>query len=794
MRNTLFLFALTLPLIGLGQSPSDTLSRFLEPAAVTAVRATERAPFAAETLDAEEIAYRNTGQDLPYVLRYTPSVVVTSDAGAGVGYTGLRIRGTDPTRINVTLNGIPINDSESQAVFWVNMPDLASATDDIQVQRGVGTSTLGAGAFGATISLNTLDIAEEAGGSMMVGGGSFNTFRTNLQWNSGRSASGWAAEGRVSTVMSDGWVDRASSDLNSFQLGLNRAWDGGSMTYTILSGRERTYQSWWGVPEVALNGSAEDIQAWGDANGYSQRQIDDLIQYGRQANYYTYEDEVDNYGQDHQQLHLEHQFGDWRLSATGHFTHGEGYFEQFKSGEDLADYLLPDVVVGDDTVTTTDLVRRRWLDNDFYGAVLGAERRWDRAALTLGAAANRYEGDHFGRVTWAENASTAGTPNYTSYDSDGLKLDRNVFARFVQRSQDGRLQAQAELQYRGVRFETMGTDNDQVAINVPRDSATFDFLNPKVGLDYRLNDEDRVFASVAIAHKEPGRNDFVDAPAGFADRAERLTDFEFGWRRNTDAYAWGLTAYHMAYTDQLIPTGALNDVGAAIRQNVPKSSRTGVEMEFGWQISDALELGAQATLSRSRIDEFTEVIYDYLDYSTVEIVHQNTEIAFSPRVLWGGQLLWHAVRPGDATKPSLDLEWATQHVGEQFMDNTGKAALLPAYTVSQLRASLHLPTAKDGKVIDRTRLDVCLRLATRGGKSTRVRFNLGDCLRGVALAARLSLPFALRHFLQRGLEFQLRWIFQLGQHEFNCPRGPHGRRRDDAVEAHAARAQPAAQF
>lgn len=706
MRNTLFLFALTLPLIGFGQTPSDTLSRFLEPAAVTAVRATERAPFAAETLDAAEIADRNTGQDLPYVLRYTPSVVVTSDAGAGVGYTGLRIRGTDPTRINVTLNGIPINDSESQAVFWVNMPDLASATDDIQVQRGVGTSTLGAGAFGATISLNTLDIAEKAGGSMMVGGGSFNTFRTNLQWNSGRSASGWAAEGRVSTVMSDGWVDRASSDLNSFQLGLNRVWDGGSMTYTILSGRERTYQSWWGVPEVALDGSAEDIQAWGDANGYSQRQIDDLIQYGRQANYYTYEDEVDNYGQDHQQLHLEHQFGDWRLSATGHFTHGEGYFEQFKSGEDLADYLLPDVVAGDDTVTTTDLVRRRWLDNDFYGAVLGAERRWDRAALTLGAAANRYEGDHFGRVIWAENASTAGTPNYTYYDSDGLKLDRTVFARFVQRSQDGRLQAQAELQYRGVRFETMGTDNDQVAINVPRDSATFDFLNPKVGLDYRLNDEDRVFASVAIAHKEPGRNDFVDAPAGFADRAERLTDFEFGWRRNTDTYAWGLTAYHMAYTDQLIPTGALNDVGAAIRQNVPKSSRTGVEMEFGWQISDALELGAQATLSRSRIDEFTEVIYDYLDYSTVEIVHQNTEIAFSPRVLWGGQLLWHAVRPETPSGVAFDLEWATQHVSDQFMDNTGKAAILPAYTVSQLRASLHLPTVKDGQVIDRTRLDV----------------------------------------------------------------------------------------
>ena len=718
MRKTTLLLLFFLPFVGMGQSlgsgssdwvRTDTISRFLEPAAVTAVRATERAPFAAETLDAEQIADRNTGQDLPYILRYTPSVVVTSDAGAGVGYTGLRIRGTDPTRINVTLNGIPINDSESQGVFWVNMPDLASGTDDIQVQRGVGTSTLGAGAFGATISLNTLGMAEEAGGSMMVGGGSFNTFRTNLIWSSGRTKSGWAAEGRVSTVDSDGWVDRASSDLQSFQFALNRAWDGGGMTYTILSGRERTYQSWWGVPEVALDGTADEIQAWGQANFYSQEQIDDLIQYGRQANYYTYEDEVDNYGQDHQQLHMEHRVGDWRFSATGHFTHGEGYFEQFKAGENLSDYLLPDVVIGEDTVSETDLVRRRWLDNDFYGAMVGAERQWDRAALTLGAASNRYEGGHFGELIWAQNASTAGTPNFNYYQNDGLKLDRNVFARFVQRSKDGRLQAQAELQYRGVRYETAGTDNDQQVIDVPVDSATFDFLNPKLGVDYRINDADRVFLSAAVAHKEPGRADFVDAPAGFADRAERLVDFELGWRRNADRYALGLTAYHMAYTDQLIPTGALNDVGAAIRQNVPESSRTGLEMELGWQVSDAFEIGAQATLSRSRIDQFTEVIYDYGvnfdEYNVIEIEHENTDIAFSPRVLWGGQLLWHAVRPETQSDLALDIEWATQHVSDQFMDNTGKAAILPAYTVSQLRASLHLPTVKDGKILDRTRLD-----------------------------------------------------------------------------------------
>ena len=711
MRYAPLFFLLMLPFVAAAQTPvntavSDTLSRFLEPAAVTAVRATERAPFAAETLDAAEIADRNTGQDLPYVLRYTPSVVVTSDAGAGVGYTGLRIRGTDATRINVTLNGIPVNDSESQAVFWVNMPDLASGTDDIQVQRGVGTSTLGAGAFGATISLNTLGMSEEAGGSMMVGGGSFQTFRTNLQWSSGRSKSGWAAEGRVSAVNSDGWVDRASSALSSFQLALHRAWDGGGMTYTILSGNERTYQSWWGVPEVVLGGDRAEMEAWGLANGYSVQQIEEMKTYGRRFNYYNYEDEVDNYGQDHQQLHLEQQWRDWRFSVTGHFTHGEGYFEQFKAGDDLADYNLPDVVLGGDTVSSTDLVRRRWLENDFAGGVIGAERRWNRAALTLGGAWNGYEGLHFGQLTWARYASAAPDPNYWYYESLGVKTDHNAFARFVQRSKNGRLQAQGELQYRGVRYTANGTDNDQQVIDVPRDSATFDFLNPKLGLDYRLNDEERFFFSVAVANKEPGRNDFVDAPAGAANRAERLTDFEFGWRRNTDTYAWGLTAYHMAYKDQLIPTGALNDVGAALRQNVPKSSRTGVEMEFGWQVSDAVEIGAQATLAGSRIETFTEIIYDYLDYTTVEIDHQNTQIAFSPRVLWGGQLLWHAVRPADATQPKLDLEWATQHVGEQYMDNTGKAALLPAYTVSQLRASLHLPTSKNGEVVDRTRLDV----------------------------------------------------------------------------------------
>ena len=726
MRSVFFILTFMLPALSWAQtnplaasasgtavptaSFSDTLFRFLEPAAVTAVRATERAPFAAKTLDAEAISDRNTGQDLPYVLRYTPSVVVTSDAGAGVGYTGLRIRGTDPTRINVTLNGIPINDSESQGVFWVNMPDLASGTDDIQVQRGVGTSTLGAGAFGATISLNTLGMAEEAGGSMMVGAGSFGTFRTNLTWNSGRSQSGWAVEGRLSTVQSDGWVDRASSDLSSFQLALNRAWDGGQMTYTLLSGRERTYQSWQGVPEVALNGTAEEIQGWGAANGYTSTQIDDLITLGPRANYYTYQDEVDNYGQDHQQLHLEQRIGNWRVSATGHFTHGEGYFEQFKADEDLVDYNLPDVVQGNDTVQSTDLVRRRWLDNDFYGGVLGAERQWNRAALTLGGAWSRYEGDHFGEVTWARNASAAAGPAYRYYDGRGIKHDQNAFARFVQRSKDGRLQAQAELQYRGVRYQADGTDNDQQVIDVQRDSATFDFLNPKLGLDYRINNEERLFFSVAVAHKEPGRNDFIDAPAGLADRAERLTDFEFGWRRNTDTYAWGLTAYHMAYKDQLIPTGALNDVGASIRQNVPNSQRTGVEMELGWQVSNAIEFGAQATLSRSRIDQFTEVIYDYGvnfdEYNIIPVEHQNTDIAFSPRVLWGGQLLWHAVRPKTSSDVALDVEWATQHVSDQFMDNTGKAAILSAYTVSQLRASLQLPTVKNGKVLDRTRLDV----------------------------------------------------------------------------------------
>ena len=653
----------------------------LAPAAVTAVRAAERSPFVHLGLDEADIAARNAGQDLPYVLRYTPSVVVTSDAGAGVGYTGLRLRGTDATRINVTINGIPLNNPESQGVYWVDLPDLASGVNDIQVVRGAGGSTFGAGAFGGAISINTLNMSGEAGGSVQVGMGSFGTRRSTVQFTTGRLESGWAVKGRLSTAASDGYIDRASSELNSFQLSMERAWKGGRAIYTLLNGHERTYQAWWGVPEVALGDDAEAKLAWAAAQGYSDRQIEDLLTYGRRSNYYTYENEVDDYGQKHQQLHVEQRAGQWDLSAALHWTAGAGFYEQSRPGDAVADYgLAPVISAGGDTTATADIIRRRWLDNDFYGCTLGGSRAWDRAELAWGGAYHMYKGQHFGELTWISSPSAQLGDRY--YESEGTKTDASGFGRFVQRSGDGRLQGTVDLQLRSVGYSAQGLDSDRRAIDIAGDSASFLFFNPKVGLDYRLNDRTLVFASLAVANKEPSRSDWIDAPGGSTPRPEHLRDVELGYRTGFEDWAFSLTAFHMDYRDQLVLTGALNDVGSAVRTNVDRSTRSGLELEGGWQPSAAIELGLQATLMRSAIVEFDEVVYDYTNgYDVLTTRHDNPDIAFTPRSIAGAQLLWHA-------HEALDIEASLKHVGRQFLDNTANAdRAIAGYNVGEFRAS-----------------------------------------------------------------------------------------------------------
>jgi iron complex outermembrane receptor protein len=674
----------------------------LPAAAVTAVRATERSPFVHVELNEADIAARNAGQDLPYMLRFTPSAVVTSDAGAGVGYTGMRLRGSDATRINVTINGIPLNDAESQGVYWVDLPDLASGVNDIQVVRGAGGSTFGAGAFGGAISVNTLDFSGDAGGSLQVGAGSFGTRRSTVQFSTGRMESGWAVKGRLSSAVSDGYIDRASSDLRSLQLSLERSWKGGRAIYTLMDGHERTYQAWWGVPEVALSGDDEAITSWAAGQGYSDQQTTDLLNLGRRSNYYTYENEVDDYGQKHQQFHLEQRAGAWDLSTALHWTAGAGFYEQSRPGDALANYgLAPVISAAGDTVSTADIVRRRWLDNDFYGLTLGGTRNWDRAELTLGGAYHVYEGAHFGELIWLSAPAASLGDRY--YESTGTKTDASGFARFVQRSSNGRWQGTIDLQLRDVGYSTSGLDSDRRPIEISGDAASFLFFNPKLGVDYRVNDQTLAFASFSQANKEPSRADWIDAPSDVTPRPEHLNDLELGLRSSGEDWALALTAFHMDYRDQLVLTGALNDVGSPIRTNVDRSRRVGLELEGGWRASDAFEIGLQATLMRSSISDFQQVVYDYTDgYAVVVNAFEQTDIAFSPRSIASAQLLWHAL---DDETIGLDLEASMKHVGRQFLDNTSNAdRSIAGYNIGELRASWRLEFGAASESVSETAL------------------------------------------------------------------------------------------
>lgn len=666
-------------------------SVILPPAAVAAVTAAERAPFTYTNVTADELQKRDAAVDLPFLLRLTPSLVVTSDAGAGVGYTSMRVRGSDQTRINVTINGIPLNDAESHQVYWVDLPDLGSSIDGLQIQRGAGTSTNGPGAFGATVAANTLGFSDEPSVRAVLGGGSFNTMRSSIAWNSGDiDGSGWHLEGRLSRILSDGYIDRATSDLSSAHLGVARIWDRGRISYTAMLGHERTYQAWYGVPQIALDGTPEEITAWA-ANSYEYGygadtvRIADLVSNGRRHNYYSYENQVDDYRQDHHQLHLEQRAGKWNLGLTGNWTLGSGYYEQFRPNDGLGLYGIQA-----DSVSEGDVVRRRWLENDFYGVAWSADRRWDAGELTIGGGAFEYVGDHFGEVVWAEFAGDV-APGHQYYAGEGRKQDANVFARAAKRLSGDALQLHAEGQIRSVSYLVSGTDNDLRNLSVDDRHL---FFNPKLGLDFQPSESRRAYASVAVAHREPSRTDYVDSPASADVRPERLTDFELGFNQVlqsvgvTGPLQIGLTAYHMAYRDQLVLTGALNDVGSPLRVNVDESWRQGLELVADWRIADHFRWSPNLTLSRNRIGNFTEVMYDYgLAITEVEIEHGETDIAFSPNVVATSVLTsdWTKNRPeGGAWLGTI--EWALRHVGDQFLDNTSNPnRMLPSYTVSDLR-------------------------------------------------------------------------------------------------------------
>jgi len=653
----------------------------METYTVEALRTDEKTPMAVQNISKEELNRNNLGQDLPILLNFSPSTVTTSDAGAGVGYTGLRIRGSDATRVNVTVNGIPINDAESQGVFWVNIPDLASSVENIQIQRGVGSSTNGSGAFGASINLMTDKTSNEAYAELDNSFGSFNTRKHTIEFGSGTIRSHWNFQGRLSSINSDGFIDRASANLRSYYLSASYQKNKTSLKAIHFSGKERTYQSWYGTPEGRINGDVAEMNRHADFEGYSDVQRENLLNSGRDYNFYLYDNEVDDYGQDHYQLHFSQGLNDkWRINLAGHYTFGEGFFEQYRNQDDLSDYGIFVSAPANLLIPSTDLIRRRWLRNHFGGLTYGLIRESEKLKLRIGGAYHYYDGDHFGEIVWLENnPGVDHLQNY--YQNKAYKNDANSFVKL-----DYLLGAKTDLyldiQARFVDYSTMGLDNDQRFLLV--DTNMF-FFNPKIGLNRQIGKGSRAYVSYAMGNREPTRNDFIDAPLGINPKPEQLHDIELGYESKNSRLSYGANAYFMYYLNQLVLTGELNDVGSAIRTNVPESYRAGIELQAIWRANKFVLLEGNYSFSQNKISNFTETIYDYTNgFDIVENQFSNTDISFSPSNIAMAQV---RVFPAE----NLEIALLNKYVGLQYLDNTANLdRALDPYFTSDLRLRLSL--------------------------------------------------------------------------------------------------------
>ncbi len=626
---------------------------------VSGTRVEDNSPFVHSNITKEDFEKNNLGQDIPILLQNSVSMVSTSDAGAGVGYTGFRLRGSDATRINVTVNGIPLNDAESQGVFWVNMPDFASSTENIQIQRGVGSSTNGASAFGGSVNLQTTELQEKAYGQISTSYGSFNTHKETVKFGTGLINNRWAFDGRISNLQSDGYIDRATSDLKSFYASAGYYGKKLSVKAIAFSGKEKTYQSWYGTPQSRVEGDSEGMDLYIANNWLDSTQSYNLLNSGRTYNFYEYDNEVDNYQQDHYQLHISNQFNE-KLNATVafHYTYGRGYYEQFRKGDSFSNYGLNDLLIGTTTISNTDLIRRRWLDNDFYGATYNLNYNSKKIKITLGGAYNVYDGDHFGEIIWAEFSGGSDIRD-RYYDNNGLKKDFNSYLKFDYTIAK-KTTVFADLQARTIDYTAKGIDNNLDSISV---DTNFIFFNPKAGISHSFNDKVRVFASVAIGNKEPSRNDFIDNADDEQPKHESLLDYELGAVFKLKKVLVKGNIYYMDYTNQLILTGELNDVGSGIRANVAKSYRTGLELETSFLISKKVKLNLNGTFSQNKIQDFTEVLYDDVTFAEIKNDYSNTDIAFSPNLIGAASIEYNPFK-------GINLMVQTKYVGKQYLDNT----------------------------------------------------------------------------------------------------------------------------
>ncbi|MBB4800269.1 iron complex outermembrane receptor protein [Flavobacterium nitrogenifigens] len=638
-------FSLFFALCSFAQQQKDsTKVNSLDEVLVSAVRVTSKTPVSFSNMDKKEIKYRNLGQDIPVLMNYLPSVVTTSDAGNGVGYTGIRVRGSDATRVNVTINGIPYNDAESQGTFWVNMPDFASSVESLQLQRGVGTSTNGAGAFGASLNMLTDSYARKATGEISSSAGSFNTLKNTVKFSTGLLNDHFEIAGRLSAIKTDGYIDRGSADLKSYFLQGTYVGKTTLIKALVFGGTQKTYQSWNGIDSEKLS----ENRRYNSAGEYTD-------EFGVKR---YYDNETDNYNQDHYQLHWSESISDkWSTNFALHYTKGKGYFENYKEDAEMSEYALAPV----GTITTTDLIRQKWLDNDFYGTTFSAKYVTDGLDVILGGGWNKYEGDHFGKVIWARYASTSELGDHY-YDDFSTKTDGNIFAKANYQLTE-QLSLYGDLQYRNVHYKANSADTGLVNDN-------FNFFNPKAGLNYAFSEKSTLYFSYARANREPNRTDYE----GGNVKPEKLNDYELGWRFNSEIVQLNSNVYYMAYKDQLILTGTLDDVGNPIRANSEKSYRLGVEIDATIAITDKIFFRPNFTLSSNKN---VDLAVDGEYYGT-------TKIAYSPEIIAGNVIVYKPIE-------GLYLSLLQKYVGEQFMNNIElPAAKLADYFVNDLNASYEI--------------------------------------------------------------------------------------------------------
>ncbi len=640
------------------QPKDSTKLEVLNEVMVSAVRVKATSPITHSNLTKEEIAERNLGQDIPILLNYLPSVVTTSDAGAGVGYTGIRVRGINAQSTNVTINGIPYNDAESLGTFWVNLGDFASSVESLQLQRGVGTSSNGSGAFGASINVLTDAISENSYAEFANSFGSFNTRKHTLKFSTGLLNDHFEVAGRLSAIKSDGYIDRAESDLKSYFLQGSYVDDNRVIKAITFAGKERTYQSWNGLEDLE---KLENDRTYNTAGEYTDGN----------GNIQFYENEVDNYQQDHYQLHWNERYNNyWSTNLALNYTYGRGYFEQFREDESLSSYGLDDVVIGSETVSETDLVRRRWLDNDFYVVNANANFKKDQIDAIFGGSYSFYDGDHFGEIIWAQFASNSmNTDRY--YNSNGKKTDINFFGKANFKLND-KISLFADLQLRLVDYKTTGLTSDRIPLLVDEN---YTFFNPKAGITYTLNGSNSLYFSYARANREPNRDDFEN---NTTIKPEQLNDFELGWRLKKDKFRLNANTYFMLYNEQLVLTGQLDNVGNPVRTNSGESYRLGLEIEAAIQLGKKFAIQPNMTISTNKNKEMITSI----DGELVNL--GKTDISFSPNVIVGNALVFQPL-------PSLQMSLLSKYVGEQYMSNTeAETSKLDSYFVNDFSINYEL--------------------------------------------------------------------------------------------------------